>query len=261
MDARLDKPSVDIDEDLYPHMLTAIAGCRWIIRHGLRLAVIKCAESIKIRQAFANVMSAGLAKGMSEGLKYSIEHGKAGRDLADVEAYDPEANNKLVKALQDLKDLKYQMVDQLEKLKDAPMDLIMASLHLESGTGEDAPQWIRDLRPSSSKLKIPIYPEVRTPEDPWAIKEEVPLEDAIAANISRTKKKKKCRVVCRTHGIGSAHHVRSDGIPVSVPTIVPQGLAILLADTATQTETSEDESFPRLLRSKSLPPMYNLDWP
>ncbi|GKG21219.1 hypothetical protein Tco_0383814, partial [Tanacetum coccineum] len=68
------------------------------------------------------------------------------------------------------------MVDQLEKLKDAPMDLIMASLHLESGTTD---------------------------------------------------------------------HVRSDKIPVSVPTIVPQGLTILLADTATQTETSEDESFPR----------------
>ncbi|GJX25904.1 hypothetical protein Tco_0232200 [Tanacetum coccineum] len=198
MDARLDKLSVDIDEELYPHMLTAIAGRRWVIGHGLRLAVMKCAESTEIRQAFANVVSAGLAKGMSEGLKYGIEHGKAGRDLADVEAYDPEANNKLVKALKDLKDLKYPMVDQLEKLKDALMELIMASLHLECDTGKDASQWIRDLRPSSSQLKIPIYPE---------------------------------------------------------------GLAILLADAGTQTQRSEDEASPRLLRSKSLPPMYNLDWP
>ncbi|GJX95500.1 hypothetical protein Tco_0351298 [Tanacetum coccineum] len=169
MDARLDKLNVDFDEELYPHMLTAIAG---------------------------------LAKGMSEGLKYGIEHGKAGRDLANVKAYDPEANNKLVKALQDLKDLKYPMLDQLEKLKDAPMELIMASLHLEN---------------------------------PWFVKEEVPLEDAIAANISRAEKKKKCRVVCRTHGIESAHHARFDGILVSVPTVVPQGLAILLTDAGTQT--------------------------
>ncbi|GJR80281.1 hypothetical protein Tco_0151066 [Tanacetum coccineum] len=197
------------------------SGRRWVIGHGLRLAVMKCVESSEIRHAFANVVSAGLAKGMSEGLKYNIEHGKDGRDLADVEAYDPEANNKLVKALQDLKDLKYPMVDQLEKLKDAPMELIMASLHLKSDTGKDAPQWIRDLCPSSSQLKIPIHPEVRAPEDPWAVKEEVPLEDAIAANISRAEKKKKCRMVCRTYGIGSAHHARSDGIPVSVPTIVP----------------------------------------
>ncbi|GKA34623.1 hypothetical protein Tco_0721052 [Tanacetum coccineum] len=259
MDARLDKLSVDFDEELYPHMLTAIAGRRWVIGHGLRLAVMKCSESLEIRQAFANVVSAGLAKGMSEGLKYGIEHGKAGWDLADVEAYDPEANSKLVKALQDLKDLKYPMVDQLERLKDAPMELLMASLHLESDTGEDAPQWIRHLRPSSSQLKIPVYPEVRDPEDPWAAKEEVLLEDAIAANISRAEKKKKCRVVCRTHGIGSAHHARSDGIPVSAPT-VPQGLAILLADAATQTEAAdkEEEPHPRLQRSISLPRVYDL---
>ncbi|GKB71365.1 hypothetical protein Tco_0932777 [Tanacetum coccineum] len=140
MDARLDKLSVDFDEELYPHMLTAIAGRRWVIGHGIRLAVTKCAESSEIRQAFANVVSAGLAKGMGKGLKYGIKHGKAGRDLADIEAYDPKANSKLVKALQDLKDLKYPMVDQLERLKDAPMELIMSSLHLESDTREDAPQ-------------------------------------------------------------------------------------------------------------------------
>ncbi|GKA60995.1 hypothetical protein Tco_0760402 [Tanacetum coccineum] len=62
MDARLDKLSVDFDEELYPHMLTAIAGRRWVIGHGLRLAVMKYAESSEIRQAFADVVSAGLAK-------------------------------------------------------------------------------------------------------------------------------------------------------------------------------------------------------
>ncbi|GJS83584.1 hypothetical protein Tco_0750125 [Tanacetum coccineum] len=214
MDARLDKLSIDFDEELYPHILTAIAGCRWLIGHDLRLAVLKCAESLEIRQAFADVVSAGLAKG-------------------DVEACDPEANDKFVKALQDMKDLKYPIVDQLERLKDSLIDLIMASLHLKSDTGEDAPQWIRDLRPSSSQLKIPIYLKVCDPKDPWAVKEEISLEDAIAANISRVEKKKKCRVVCRTHGVSSAHNARSDGVVVSVLTAAPQGLAILLTDAAT----------------------------
>ncbi|GJT42377.1 hypothetical protein Tco_0951092 [Tanacetum coccineum] len=109
-DARLDALSIDFDEEWYPHMLTAIAGRQWVIGHGIRLVVMKCAELTELRQVFANVVSAGIAKGMSEGLKYGIEHGKAGRDLVDVEAYDPEANDKLVKALQDLKDLKYPMV-------------------------------------------------------------------------------------------------------------------------------------------------------
>ncbi|GKC67078.1 hypothetical protein Tco_1099676, partial [Tanacetum coccineum] len=94
MDVRLDKLSVDFDEELYLHMLTTIAGRRWVIGHSLRLAVMKCAGSSEIRQAFADVVSTGLAKGMSEGLKYDIEHGKDGRNLVDVEAYDLKANSK-----------------------------------------------------------------------------------------------------------------------------------------------------------------------
>nr|GEU29667.1 hypothetical protein [Tanacetum cinerariifolium] len=209
MDARLDALSIDFDEELYPHMLTAITGRRWVIRHGLRLAVMKCGESTELRQEFADVVSAGIAKGMSEGLKYGVEHGKANLDLEAMEAYDPEADAKYVAALHALRDLKY-------------------------------PMWIRELRPSSSQLKIPVYPEVRDPKDPLAFKEEILLADAIAANVSRAEKKKKCQVVCRTHGVGFAHHARSDGVPVSVPTVALQSLAILLADAATQTETSED---------------------
>ncbi|GKA26011.1 hypothetical protein Tco_0712120 [Tanacetum coccineum] len=237
MDARLDVLSIDFDEELYPHMLTAIVGRRWVIGHGLRLAVMKCAESAEPRQAFADVVSAGIVKGMSEGLKHGVEHKKASLDL------------------------------ELESLKYALIDVLMAFLHLESDFGEDALQWIRELRPSSSQLKIPVYPEVHDPKNPWSFKEEILLDDAIAANVSRAanvscaEKKKKCRVVCRTHGIGSAHHARSDGVPVSVPTVASQGLAILLVDAATQTETSEDKASPRLFRSKSLPHMYNLDWP
>ncbi|GJT85867.1 retrovirus-related pol polyprotein from transposon TNT 1-94 [Tanacetum coccineum] len=73
MDSRLDALSIDFDEELYPHMLTAIAGRRWVIGHGLRLAVLKCAESLKLRQTFANVVSAGIIKGFCDGLKYGVE--------------------------------------------------------------------------------------------------------------------------------------------------------------------------------------------
>nr|GEX24401.1 hypothetical protein [Tanacetum cinerariifolium] len=339
MDARLDALSIDFDEELYPHMLTAIAGRRWVIGRRLRLAMMKCGESTELRQAFADVVSAGIAKGMSEGLKHGVEHRNAKLDLEAIEAYDQEAEAKYISALHALKNLKYPLVDQLESLKDAPMDVIMVSLHLESDTGDDAPQWIRELRLSSSQLTILVYPEARDPMDPWACKEEILLADAIAANqkgreardqyphmltaiaghrwmigrglrlavmkcgesielrqafanvvsagiakgmsgglkhgvrdpmdpwackeeilladaivanVSRAEKKKKCHVVCRTHGVGFAHQARSDGIPVSVPTVAPQGLAILLADAATQTETS-DEASPWLLRSSSLP--------
>ncbi|GJY11835.1 hypothetical protein Tco_0381144 [Tanacetum coccineum] len=149
---------------------------------------MKCDESTELRHVFADVVSAGIAKGMSEGLKHRVEHGKAKLDLEAIKAYNLEADTKYVAAHHSLKDLKYPIVDQLENLKDAPIDMVMASLYLESDSGEDAPQWI-------------------------------------------------------------------------LPTIAPQGLAILLADAAAHTEIFEDKASPRLLRSKSLPPMYNLDWP
>ncbi|GJQ93517.1 hypothetical protein Tco_0004656 [Tanacetum coccineum] len=226
-------------------------------RHEDEQVNARCVE-LDARQAFANVVSAGIVKGLSEGLKYGVEHGKAGLELTAVEAYDLEADSKYVAALHDLKDLNYPLIVELEQLKDAPLDVIMAAIYLDSDTDEDAPQFIRDLCPSSSQLKIPVYPEVRDPRNPWACKEEILLEDAITANISRAEKKKKNKVVCRTHRVGSAHHARSDGIPVSIHTVAPQGLQIVLADAANQTE---DEESPWLRRSKSVPPMFNLDWP
>nr|GEV92021.1 hypothetical protein [Tanacetum cinerariifolium] len=65
MDARLDALSIDFDEELYPHMLTAIAGRRWVIGRGLRLAVMKCGESLELRQAFADAVSVGLPKALA----------------------------------------------------------------------------------------------------------------------------------------------------------------------------------------------------
>ncbi|GKG02235.1 hypothetical protein Tco_0306940, partial [Tanacetum coccineum] len=131
LDARLDAMSINFNEELYPHMLTAIAGRRWVIGHGLHLVSMKCDESTELRQVFANAVSPRIAKGMSEGLKHGIEHEKANLDLAAIEAYDPEADTKYVASLHALKDLKYPLVDQLVKLKDAPIDLIMVSLYLE----------------------------------------------------------------------------------------------------------------------------------
>nr|GEZ68203.1 hypothetical protein [Tanacetum cinerariifolium] len=72
--------------------------------------------------------------------KHGVEHRKAKLDLEAIEAYHPEAEAKYIAALHASKNLKYPLVDQLESLKDAPMDVIMASLHLESDTGDDAPQ-------------------------------------------------------------------------------------------------------------------------
>nr|GEW95184.1 hypothetical protein [Tanacetum cinerariifolium] len=142
MDARLDALSIDFDEELYPHMLTAIAGRQWVIVHGLCLAVMKCGESLELRQAFADAVSAGIAKGLSEGLRHGLEHGQAQRSLESIEAYDPEAEAKIYATS-----------------VPAPLSSLSRYIH------------------------------------------------------------------------------RSDGVLVSAPTVVPQGLALLLVDAATQTES------------------------
>nr|GFC07712.1 transposase (putative), gypsy type [Tanacetum cinerariifolium] len=214
MDARLDALSVDFDEELYPHMLRAIAGRGWVIGHGLRLAMMKCAESLEMRQTFSDVVSARVVKGMSEGLKHGVEHGYAQRTVESLEAYDLEAEAKFAAALQSLKDLKYPLLDQLEGLKDAPMDVIMAALYLESDTGG-------------------------MPHNLYATSAPAPLSSPSRYIQSRAEQKKRSRIVCRTHGVGSAHHARSDRVPVSAPIVVPQGLALLLVDATTQTESDD----------------------
>ncbi|GJX51686.1 hypothetical protein Tco_0278531 [Tanacetum coccineum] len=104
---------------------------------------------------------------LEEFKKYEV----AGRGLRGCwKRNDPEAHNKYLKALQELKDLKYPLVDQLEGLKDAPMELIMTSLHLESDSGEDAPQWIRDLRPTEEERRSDGWFAIQvTPRAPFAI--------------------------------------------------------------------------------------------
>nr|GFC18364.1 hypothetical protein [Tanacetum cinerariifolium] len=119
---------------------------------------------------------------MSEGLRHAVEHGQAQSTLESIEAYDPEAKTKYIVALQPLNDLKYPLVDQLKGLKDAPMDVIMAAMYLESDTGDDAQQWVRDLRLSSSQLTIPVYPEVAT------LQEQVSGEEKLKAAFEEFKR-------------------------------------------------------------------------
>nr|GFC50310.1 hypothetical protein [Tanacetum cinerariifolium] len=95
---------------------------RWVIGHGLRLAMMKCAESLEMRQAFADVVSAGVAKGMGEGLKHGVEHGRSQLGLESIEAYDPEAEAKFVAALQSLKDLKFSLLDHAQRLGSSVVD-------------------------------------------------------------------------------------------------------------------------------------------
>ncbi|GKE09499.1 hypothetical protein Tco_1413050 [Tanacetum coccineum] len=106
-------------------MLTAIAGWRWVIGHGFCLAVHKCARSLECRSALGKVISIAINKGIQEGLEAGVVHGRAGRSLTQIEAYDLEVKGKI--------------------LKDSLFALIMSALTLKDNQGntDNTPEFAR----------------------------------------------------------------------------------------------------------------------
>ncbi|GJT85475.1 hypothetical protein Tco_1067192 [Tanacetum coccineum] len=68
---------------------------------------MKCSESTEYRVALGKVISMAINKGIQEGLDAGFEHGKAGRSLAAVEAYDAEVEAKYVVVVHDLENAVY----------------------------------------------------------------------------------------------------------------------------------------------------------
>ncbi|GJS73362.1 hypothetical protein Tco_0706203 [Tanacetum coccineum] len=110
MNGRIADVKRDMDDHLYPHMFTAIAGRRWVI-------------------------SMAINKGIQEGLRAGIKHGKEGRSLAQIEAYDPEIEAKFVVVVSEFKNISFPLLDELEGLRDSPLAPIMSALTLKDDHG------------------------------------------------------------------------------------------------------------------------------
>ncbi|GJQ95987.1 hypothetical protein Tco_0007126 [Tanacetum coccineum] len=104
---KLRKLSIEYDEELYPHMLSAIAECRWLISHGLRLASMSALESQEVKQSFGDVVKCALARGKAEAVEELHE-----KKLLTVPA------------------AQVPHIAQLERDQDYPIDVIMAGLTL-----------------------------------------------------------------------------------------------------------------------------------
>nr|GFC33719.1 cold-regulated 47 [Tanacetum cinerariifolium] len=81
LDADLAKMAFHLEEKLYPHLLT----------HGLKLVLIKCLNSSKYLTALGAAISHSIEKGMHDGLAMGSDHGREGRSLTDIAAYNPSA--------------------------------------------------------------------------------------------------------------------------------------------------------------------------
>nr|GEU87788.1 hypothetical protein [Tanacetum cinerariifolium] len=83
--------ALHLEEKFYPHLLTTIFGPRWLLTHGMELAIVKCLNSTEYMSALGAAIRKAVEKGMQEGLSAGITHGAKGRKLADVAAYNPSA--------------------------------------------------------------------------------------------------------------------------------------------------------------------------
>ncbi|GJV32955.1 hypothetical protein Tco_1393355 [Tanacetum coccineum] len=118
----------DMDEHLYPYMFTAIAGQRWVIGHGLRLAVYKCARSAECRTTMRKVISMAINKGIQKGLKFE--------------------------------NVPFPLLDKLDCLKDSLLAPIMSALTLKDDHGNvDTSPSFSGFQPSLDQVSIPIYSE------------------------------------------------------------------------------------------------------
>ncbi|GKA32354.1 hypothetical protein Tco_0718721, partial [Tanacetum coccineum] len=109
LDARLSELSCQVDFELYPHMLTAIAGRRCVISHGLRLAFMKCCGSVEYQTALGKVVTLAI----------------------NQEAYDPGVQARYEEAVKEFENISLPFLARLKSYKDAPLERIMASLYLE----------------------------------------------------------------------------------------------------------------------------------
>nr|GEZ64378.1 putative transposase (putative), gypsy type [Tanacetum cinerariifolium] len=97
-----------LDEEFYPRFLTTISSRRWIFGHGLRLAVMKCRQSLDYGATFRAVIGLAIDKGVQVGLAAGIDHGKARRGLADVASYDLSMEARCVSAVLTFRNLDFE---------------------------------------------------------------------------------------------------------------------------------------------------------
>ncbi|GJT39233.1 hypothetical protein Tco_0939098 [Tanacetum coccineum] len=155
LDAELMGMALHLDEELYPCFFTTIVGQRWILGHGLRLVVIKCLQSPEYLAALGGAIGRAINKGVQDGLVVGIDHGKPGRGLTDVVAYNPFVEANYVSAMNALRVMDFPLLAQLASQKDASIANIMGLLHLE-GLAAETPE-ANQLQPSLEQLMLPIY--------------------------------------------------------------------------------------------------------
>nr|GEX16079.1 transposase (putative), gypsy type [Tanacetum cinerariifolium]GEX37462.1 transposase (putative), gypsy type [Tanacetum cinerariifolium] len=132
-------------DDRMKHLLNIIPDRRWLLTHGLKLFLVKCLNSSEYLIALGAAISRAIEKGMQSDLVTDIDHGREGKSLADVDAYNPDTEADFNISLQQLCEVDCPLLAELKSYKDASTKDIMNVLCLE-GALADAPG-MNDLQP------------------------------------------------------------------------------------------------------------------
>ncbi|GJX21497.1 hypothetical protein Tco_0225942 [Tanacetum coccineum] len=123
--------ALHLEEKFYPHLLTTIAGHRWLLTYGMELVFAKCLNSPEYLSALGSAISKAIEKGMQDGLAARITHGQEGRSV----------NFSL------LADLKYN--------KDASLETLMDILCLDENLAERL--GLNESQPHVDQLMVPVH--------------------------------------------------------------------------------------------------------
>ncbi|GKE21340.1 hypothetical protein Tco_1432852, partial [Tanacetum coccineum] len=147
--------ALHLEERFYPHLLTTILVRRWLLTHGMELAISKCLNSTEYLSALGVAIGKAVEKGMQDGLSAGITHGTKGRALTDVAAYNPSAEADYIFALQHLQSVNFSLLAKLRSNKDASIDTLMNILCLEDTLAERL--GLTESQPHVDQLMVPIH--------------------------------------------------------------------------------------------------------
>ncbi|GKD22345.1 hypothetical protein Tco_1224048, partial [Tanacetum coccineum] len=142
-------------ERLYPHLLTTISHRRWLLTHGMELAITKCLHSLEYLSALGAAIDKAIEMGMQDGLSARITHGTEGRALTDVAAYNPSTKSDYISALQHLQSVNFSLLAELRSNKDASIDTLMNIIRLEDTLAERL--GLTESQPHVDQLMVPIH--------------------------------------------------------------------------------------------------------
>ncbi|GKE33546.1 hypothetical protein Tco_1452868, partial [Tanacetum coccineum] len=150
-----EKMALHLEEKLYSHLLTTISDRRWLLTHGMELAISKCLNSIEYLSALGAAIGKAVEKGMQDGLSAGIIHGTEGRYFSNVDAYNPSAEADYISALQRLQSVNFSLLAELKSNKDASIDTLINILRLEDTLAERL--GLTGLQPHVDQLMVPIH--------------------------------------------------------------------------------------------------------